>query len=403
METVPDVTWRASAEEGLVFISPNIERISGYTQDEIMTTGWHGWISCIYEDDRDSVAQECANLFRKSSRRDLSYRFQCKDGSWIWLRDRAGKVYENEGKRYVDGVLSDITKLKLVELGLEQQYLHLAEVVDQRTRELRESNTKLLAEIAERQQTEEELLDTTNRLRESNAELEQFAQIASHDMKEPLMLITAFAERLEKNCGDMIDSRGREYVKRIRKASSRLQELIQALLELARVTTRAKAFEKIELQELLQDVVQNLEERVRLSGGEIRFDTGHWLQGDRTQIWQLFQNILSNALKYRQRDLAPIIEIWSNAADDDFCEITIQDNGIGFSEEDRERIFMPFFRLRQAGGYEGTGMGLATCRKIVIRHGGEIIAHGKPGKGSVFVVRLPLYRQKEFHESEAVR
>ena len=163
-----------------------------------MADGWHGWISCVFEDDRDSVAQTFANLFGKTARRDLSYRFQRKDGSWIWLRDRAGEVYEYAGKLFVDGILSDITELKLVELGLEQQYLHLAEVVDQRTKELRESNIKMLAEIAERQQAEQELLDTSNKLRESNAELEQFAQIASHDMKEPLMLIAAFAERLAK-------------------------------------------------------------------------------------------------------------------------------------------------------------------------------------------------------------
>ncbi len=257
----------------------------------------------------------------------------------------------------------------------------------------------MLAEIAERQQAEEVLLDTTQRLRESNAELEQFAQIASHDLKEPLMLITAFAERLEKNCGDMLDARGREYLKRMRKASNRLQELVQALLELARVTTRARSFEKICLQELLQDVVQHLEERVRQSGGEIRVEAIHWLQGDRTQIWQLFQNILSNAMKYRKQDQEPLVEIGSSETDNNFCEITIRDNGIGFAEEDRERIFMPFFRLRQARGYEGTGMGLATCRKIVIRHGGEITAHSKPGEGSVFTVRLPLYRPNQYHDA----
>lgn len=398
VENVPDVTWRASAEEGLVYISPNIERICGYSQEEIMADGWHGWISCIYEDDRDSVAQAFANLFSKSARRDLSYRFQCKNGSWIWLRDRAGTAYENDGKLFVDGVLSDITRLKLVELGLEQQYLHLAEVVDRRTGELRESNTKLLSEIAERQQAEEELLHTANRLRESNDELEQFAQIASHDMKEPLLLITAFAERLQRNCGDLLDDRGRQYLKRIRKASNRLQELVQALLDLARVTTRARSFEKIGLQDLLQDVVQHLEERVRQSSAEIVFTSSHWLQGDRTQIWQLFQNILSNALKYRQKDLAPRVEIGSRDADNGFCEIFIRDNGIGFSEEDRERIFMPFSRLHQAKGFEGTGMGLATCRKIVARHGGEITAHSKPGEGSVFIVRLPLYRPCQTHD-----
>lgn len=399
VENVPDVTWRACEQEGLVYISSNIERLSGYSQEEIMAAGWRGWISCIYADDRDSAAQEFATLFSKQERRDICYRFQRKDGSWIWIRDRAGKVYEKDGKICVDGVRSDITKLKLVEYELEQQYLHLAEVVDRRTEELRESNAKLLAEIAERQQAEDELLAITDRLRESNAELEQFAQIASHDMKEPLVLIAAFAQRLEKNCGDMLDAKGREYLKRILKASNRLQELVQALLNLARVTTRARAFEKITLQDLLQDVVQNLEEHVRQSGGVIRFKTDYCLLGDRTQIWQLFQNIFSNALKYRQQRLAPVIEVQTSIIDDGFCEITIRDNGIGFPEEDRERIFMPFLRLQQAKGYEGTGMGLATCRKIVIRHGGEITAHGKPGEGSVFIVRLPLYQQEQETDS----
>ncbi len=143
VENVPDVTWRASAEDGLIYISPNIERICGYSQEDILADGWHGWISCIFEDDRDIVAQAFANLFRKNARPDLAYRFQCKDGSWIWLRDRVGRIYESDGTLFVDGVLSDITKLKQVELGLEQQYLHLAEVVDQRTMELRESNVQI--------------------------------------------------------------------------------------------------------------------------------------------------------------------------------------------------------------------------------------------------------------------
>jgi len=217
-------------------------------------------------------------------------------------------------------------------------------------------------------------------------------------MKEPLVLISAFAERLEKKYSDSLDEKGREYVRRIIVSANKLRELINALLELARVTTRTRQFQSIDLEELLGEVVDQLEEQLRESGGEISIFSPHCLHGDRMLVWQLFQNILGNAIKYRRAGFPPQVAITSRTIDDKWCEITVADNGIGFSQEEAEKIFIPFQRLHPESRYDGTGMGLATCRKIVARHGGEIIARGVPGQGATFIIRLPLCRLGE--ESE---
>jgi len=398
VENVPDVTWRADEKGNISFVSPNVKQITGFETEEVKRGGRQGWLEHIAEEDRDQVVNAFASIFVRNAPSDVCYRFRRKDGVWVWLRDRTGKFYKQAGVRHVDGVLSDITNLKLVEYELEQHHLRLAEMVDRRTEELRLANEKLRREIEDRQEAEDELLQLAQRLQESNAELEQFAQVASHDMKEPLVLISAFAERLEKKYFDRLDEKGREYVRRIIVSANKLRELINALLELARVTTKQGRFQRIDLELLLREVVDQLEEQLRECDGEISIISQHCLEGDRMQVWQLFQNILGNAIKYRRSGVRPRVVVTSRTMDDQWCEISVEDNGIGFSQEEAEKIFIPFERLHPESRYEGTGMGLATCRKIVARHGGEIIARGVPGQGATFIIRLPLCRIDDENE-----
>jgi light-regulated signal transduction histidine kinase (bacteriophytochrome) len=263
-------------------------------------------------------------------------------------------------------------------------------MVDERTEEMSRINRKLKKEISERRRVEKELIRLTASLKQSNAELEQFAYVTSHDLKEPLMLITAFAERLQLRYSEKLDARGRGYLGRIVKAAGKLRELIDALLELSRVSTSHRPFERLELQRLVREVLDDLEECIRSSGARVEVVDLPDLNGDEVQIRQLFQNLISNALKYRRRETVPEVSISGRLAEEGYCEITITDNGIGLSADDVEKIFEPFVRLHGSEVYEGSGMGLTTCRKIVARHGGEIKAFSRPGQGAVFVIRLPI-------------
>lgn len=289
-------------------------------------------------------------------------------------------------------IIQDITEQRKVEHELGEYRLWLEDLVDERTEELIAANQRLQDEIYEKSQIEKELIEATALLKRSNDELEHFAHVVSHDLQEPLMLVSSFAERLIMRYATVLDERGRGYLERIVKATRKLQDLVDALLQLSRVSSSAGNFEMLDMNDLVREVVSDLEEMVKRHGARFEIGNLHGVCGDVIQIRQLFQNIISNALKYR-REEAPRISISSRRADD-FCEIFVEDNGIGFEESDLKKIFEPFVRLHGRGSYSGSGMGLTTCKKIVERHGGEIFARCKPEAGAIFVIRLPLREAK---------
>ncbi len=286
-------------------------------------------------------------------------------------------------------IFQDITERKQAEEELDEYRNWLEDLVDERTAELLGTNEKLQKEIAERRQVEKELIQVTAMLKRSNVELENFAHVASHDLQEPLMLVASFADRVMARYGPSLDERGREYLVRINNGTRKLQNLVGALLQLSKVSTSTARFEPIDMTELVRDVVDDLAEIISRCGARIVIDQLHDLNGDAVQIRQLFQNLISNAIKYHRENEEPSVKI-SSRVDDDFCEITVEDNGIGFNAEDLQRIFEPFVRLHGSESYDGTGMGLTTCKKIVDRHGGQIMARCKPECGSIFIVHLPL-------------
>jgi PAS domain S-box-containing protein len=294
----------------------------------------------------------------------------------------------NNGNKGGIVVFQDITERKKAEEELDEYRNWLEDLVDERTEELLGANDKLQIEIAERRQVEKELIQITALLKRSNVELEDFAHVASHDLQEPLMLVATFAERLMARYGPSFDERGRDYLLRITKGTRKLQDLVGALLQLSKVSTSTARFEPLDMTGLVRDVVDDLAEIISQSGARVDIEQLHDLNGDAVQIRQLFQNLISNALKYHRENEAPSVTISSRVVDD-VCEITVEDSGIGFSEGDLERIFEPFVRLHGCDIYEGTGMGLTTCKKIVARHGGEITAQCKSESGSIFVVHLP--------------
>ncbi len=259
-------------------------------------------------------------------------------------------------------------------------------------------NEDLEHKISERTQ---ELRIYSDELARSNRELEDFAFVASHDLQEPLRKIRAFGNRLDSGYKDVMDERGQDFLARMLNAAERMSMLISDLLSFSRVSTRGKDFEQVNVGEVIDGVLGDLEIAIEEKGANVVVQDIPTIRADKSQIDQLFLNLLSNALKFQTADKEPLIEITATTpseadmkdillADEyDWIKIQISDNGIGFEQSFAEKIFAPFQRLHGRSEYKGTGIGLAVCRRIVERHNGQISAKSSPGKGATFTILLP--------------
>jgi PAS domain S-box-containing protein len=254
--------------------------------------------------------------------------------------------------------------------------------------------------------SEAKLRQFTTQLERSNRELQDFAYVASHDLQEPLRKIVVFGERLKEQEGEKLAGESRDYLERMQKAASRMQSLINDLLTFSRVTTKARPFTQVDLAQVAREVITDLEGRIELVKGHVEVGTLPLIEAETLQMRQLIQNLIGNALKFRRPDVPPLVkvaaEIMTAPAPDEgaavmkkFCRLTVSDNGIGFDEKYLDRIFNVFQRLHSRNEYEGTGMGLAIARKIVLFHSGEITAKSKPGEGTTFIVTLPVTHPRE--------
>lgn len=248
----------------------------------------------------------------------------------------------------------------------------------------------LYLESFERKRTEKALRRTTEDLIKSNKELESFAYVASHDLQEPLHKIIGFSDRLLDLHRNALNEQGRDYLERISRAAHGMRDLIDDLLLYSRVTLRAKPFEMVDLNQLLQEVRSDLDMRLNETGGTLEIGPLPAIQADRVQMRQLFQNLISNGLKFSHRSRPPRVTVKSETSAPHFAMISVTDNGIGIEKEFLTEIFKPFYRLHGKADYEGSGIGLALCEKIVKRHGGGIMVESKINEGSVFRVTLPL-------------
>lgn len=272
----------------------------------------------------------------------------------------------------------------------------------------RETQMILLSieDVTESRRLQSALREHTRKLEWSNRELQDFAYIASHDLQEPLRAIQAFGERLMAKHSEMLGDEGRDFLNRMQNAAGRMRMLIRNLLEYSRVTTKANPFKSLNLGQVANTVLADFSQRLTESGGCVEISTLPTIEGDATQMRQLLQNLIGNALKFRRADIPPVIKLYT--ADNSIslnatkqgnsevqCQFVVEDNGIGFDEKYAERIFSPFERLHNQREYEGTGIGLAICRKIVERHGGYITAKSVPGQGASFTITLPVRQQQE--------
>jgi PAS domain S-box-containing protein len=261
----------------------------------------------------------------------------------------------------------------------------------------------LFKDITERKQAAQALEQKADELARSNAELEQFAFVASHDLQEPLRKIRAFGDRLKMKCAQALPVEGADYLERMQNAAARMQTLIADLLTFSRVISRVESFVPVDLGQVVQGVLGDLEVRIEKAGATIEVGELPVIDGDPTQMRQLLQNLIGNALKFQLPGVKPHVRIAARliSSPDDYAtgasfhELTVQDNGIGFDEKYLDKIFAVFQRLHNRQEYEGTGIGLAVCRRIVDRHGGSITARSKPGAGATFVVQLPARSLKK--------
>ncbi|GEM_PF-3103277 len=257
---------------------------------------------------------------------------------------------------------------------------------------IRDSNGKItgavavVRDIGARKEMERELDERASELQRSNRELELFAYAASHDLREPLRKFTVFTNRLRIHSGPKLDEKGLDYLTRMEHAAKRMRQLIDGLLELSRVSMRSTSFGNVSLSKVIEEVKSDLELSIHETGAVIEAGPLPALEADPLNMRRLFQNLISNALKFCIKP--PRIVIKSRPLDHQH-EITIEDNGIGFDEQYLDMIFEPFQRLHERGAYEGVGMGLSLCQRIVSRHNGTITAKSAPGQGSTFIITLP--------------
>jgi signal transduction histidine kinase len=272
-------------------------------------------------------------------------------------------------------------------------------------------NTSLEMEIKERKSSEEkvkhlnrQLLENIASLEQANKDLDRFAFMASHDLQEPLRKIRMFSDRLALKYNDLMDEDGRTNIQRIHKAAERMQNLITDILTFSKISVDAPSFVSCDMNSILQEVLADLDEEVKAKSAKVMIDKLPVLTVSPSLIKPLFYNLIGNALKYSKKDTNPVVTITSETTahlngkasegnGPKYCRIFIQDNGIGFDQKYAEEIFGMFKRLHHNSEFQGTGIGLALCKKIVEQHKGYISARSKINEGSTFIISLPVQLQ----------
>ncbi len=359
MAKIGSYIW--NVQTGVTEISDNFYRIIGYDPTEFAPS-FEAFRSLVHPDDIKGYDQIGRNVIKKKTPTEFSYRIFAKNGDIKYLKTK-GQFIKTNGEEKLIGVVQDVTEFLRVE------------------GELRTRNLQLMR---------------------SNDELEAFNRVASHDLQEPLRKIQMFISRIEESEMKKLTSQGKTYFEKVVAAANRMQSLILNLLTYSRIESAHENFSKIDLNLVLNSVIENLSEQVR--GAKVKIivkDKLPKINGVSFQMEQLFTNLISNAIKYRNPKIQCKILLDTSKVHRDqitipfykpsnsYYKIIVSDNGIGFGQDQAEKIFEIFQRLHSKTEYSGTGIGLAICKKIVLNHQGYIHAQGDPGKGSTFYIYLP--------------
>ncbi len=362
-DTAPVLIWISGTDKLCYFFNQGWLNFTGRTMQQEYG---NGWAEGVHPDDFNRCLDIYVSNFDLRKEFRMEYRLKRADGMYRWLLDHGVPRYTSSGDfAGFIGSCIDIDDKKLAEEKLES-------IVEQRTLELRQAIVEL---------------------KRSNEELEQFAYAASHDMKEPIRKILVYSQSVLKS-----SAQTPQVIEKIKEAAHRMNTLIDDLLDLSRVRKDESLFEQVDLNEVIKAVHNDIELLVLEKKAIIHTTQLPVLNGIKEQLRQLFYNLLSNAIKYSKEDVRPKIEISLNEVPEQiglldpskkYIELILKDNGIGFQQENAEKIFAIFQRLHGRGKYSGTGVGLALCKKVVQNHEGHIYATSTSGEGSVFHVILP--------------
>jgi two-component system, chemotaxis family, sensor kinase Cph1 len=369
-------SWR-DPDGRFVYLSPSCERVTGYTREEFIEDP-DLYLRIIHPDDRQRMSDHFVEDLSYCQLSEMEFRIIHRDGRERWIGHVCQAVLGGQGqilgRRASD---RDITERKRAIEALQKSRDELELRVQERTADLNM---------------------TIARLEQLNKDMEEFNYVASHDLQEPLRKIETFMDMIKERCSPHLDETGLDYLDRVHHSASRMRQLLRDLLQLSRVTTKTTPHIEIDLKKTIREAADVFETVIKETGGQIEVETMPVIEADESQMRQLFQNLIGNALKYHGSEV-PYIKVYGYLVGRGECEIFVEDNGIGFDQQFAELIFKPFERLH-GHKYEGTGVGLAICRKIVERHGGTIRAESEPGQGSTFIVRLPLKQLNSLRDGE---
>jgi len=350
---VPGVVWEAwgepdAASQRIDFVSDYVESMLGYSVDAWLES-LNFWLHVVRPDDSERAAQQIRSIFESGTEGSLQFRWVAKNGRVIPVEAHDTVILDENGKPVgMRGVTMD---------------------------------------ISERKRTEEALAGYARELARSNEELQQFAYVASHDLQEPLRMVASYLQLIEKRYKNNLDDDAKEFINYAVDGATRMKALINDLLAYSRVGTHGKLFEPVDCEKAFQRTLANLETQIIESGALITHDPMPEIIADEAQIVQLFQNLMSNAIKF-SGDKTPEIHVGVRRTGREW-QFCVRDNGIGIAPEFIDRIFVLFQRLHTIDEYEGTGIGLSICKKVVERHGGRIWVESQPGNGATFYFTIP--------------
>ena len=360
-DLVPQIIWTGEPDG---FVDYYNKRWYEYTAFDEKEFGDSSWIPLVHPDDASLVVEFWYKSVQTGNPYQIEFRLKNgRTGEYRWFLSKALPIIDKTGQiTKWFGTCTDIQEQKNI-------------------------TEKLESLVAER----------TKELQRSNEDLQQFAHVASHDLKEPVRKIKTFTSRLEDHLEGKLDESALKYIERVHVATDRMFNMIDGVLAYSKINADLQKPTWIDLNEVLKNIETDLEVSLQKTGGKIYYHDLPSLEGALVLIYQLFYNLINNSIKFGKADTSPQITILSEIVvenDRKFAVITLADNGIGFEQDQAERIFETFMRLNSKDRYEGTGLGLSLCKKIVERHGGNITANGSLGSGATFIIKLPI-RQKE--------